>query len=329
MIKQMTLEELFLNEGTNEEISGQKEESSRKVLLLLDGPNILSRAYYATSIFPEKMMKTEDGQYVNGVHGFLQMLNQYMTTFKPTHIAACFDENSATTFRKKMYPDYKEGRKETPPELKSQFPIIRDILPKIGIQTFAGEVYEADDFIASLKEKFLNEHPEGEVFIISKDQDLLQLVDDSTTVISKKNKSEIHYDPSRFSEDYYGFNPEQIIDLKAIQGDTSDNIKGIPGIGEKGAVKLLQKYNSVELLLENKDSLDSSFSRYRKNVLESGDEATFCKKLTTLVKNIEEVTELKTSNIKANIDISSLIEICKKYQFPKILNAIEFGKWDK
>lgn len=335
--RQLTIEQVLFDDGLevkfNEKSKSSKENhnhinnvsETRKVLLLLDGPNILNRAYYATSFNPERMMQAPDGRYVNGIHGFLQMLNQYLNKFNPTHIATCFDVGKS--WRKTAYPEYKDGRKETPQELKTQFPIIQDILSKIGVSLYSDKEYEADDFIASIKEKFLSEHPDGEVYIISNDQDLLQLVDEHTTVIARKSKEDVHYNLEQFTKDYHGFKPDQIIDLKAIEGDNSDNIKGIPGIGGKGAIKLLQKYNTVENLLENKDSLDPSFNRYRKKLMESGEEAIFCKKLTTLKKDIE-ISNNELNKMNLNINVNSLIDVCEEFKFAKIKKSIEYGKWD-
>lgn len=332
MQQQLTIEDLLFGEvkGTQPVVETLKTSNisagDRKVLLLLDGPNILHRAYYATSAFPEKMAKAPDGRYVNGVLHFLQMINQYFSQLHPTHTAICWDEG--TSWRNTVYPEYKDGRKGTPSELKEQFPILRDILSKIGISTFSSMKYEADDYIASLKETFLNKFPNGEVFIVSNDQDLLQLIDKKTTVIARKSKEDIFYDPEQFKKDYFDFEPSQIIDYKSICGDPSDNIKGIPGIGKKGAIDLLTTYRNIDNLLENKDTLEPSFKRYHKKLSDEGHQAVFCKKLTTLVRDIEEINTMNLDQLNLNINIEAFIKICIEFQFVKLQNKIETGKWN-
>lgn len=195
---------------------------NRESLAVLDGNSLLYRAFYA---IPE--LTTKEGVYTNGVYGFLNMLLKIKEDINPDYIVAAFDKSS-NTFRHKEYEDYKAGRKKTPPELSMQFPIIREILSKMGISVFELEGYEADDLIGTIS--VLAEEEGMEVYVVTGDKDALQLATDNVNVvINKKGITEKEiYNKERFIEDF-GVTPTQYIDVKGLMGDKSDNIPGVPG----------------------------------------------------------------------------------------------------
>jgi DNA polymerase-1 len=243
-------------------------------LIIIDGSSLLSTYFFATVpneyyraktqeerrfILP-RIMQTSTGIFTNGVFAMCKSLIKLVEQQKPSHIAVCWDI-SRNTFRRQMYPEYKANRAETAPELKSQYILMQEILTKAGIAQFMDENLEADDFIGSLAKQFESELP---VFILTKDQDALQLVSNRTRlwlITSKAGdlKQVFKQDGTpdgtfEFTPDLvhsvYGVWPQQIIDKKALEGDASDNIPGVRGVGEKVAVPLLQEYGSVENIYE-------------------------------------------------------------------------------
>jgi len=241
-------------------------------LLLIDGSSILNSCFFGT-VPPEyfraktseekrfvlpSIMQTKTGIFTNGVYAMCKSLKNLIERCKPQYLAVAWDV-TRDTFRRELYPDYKANRAETAPELKSQFAIMQDVLRAAGIKQFMDSNIEADDFIGSLSRQFESQTP---VYIYTKDQDVLQLVSDRTRVWLITNKAEdlkrIYGKPEGFVpngafeftpllvKEVYGLNPEQIIDKKALEGDSSDNIPGVRGVGEKAAVPLLQKYGTVE-----------------------------------------------------------------------------------
>ena len=329
--RQLTLDDIFYENGliitlSNKECSCHHNAENRKTLLLIDGSNVLNRAYYATRLDKNNIMKTSDGRYVNGIYAFMQMMHHYINQFNPSHFSICFDEGKS--WRKEIYPEYKNTRKETPGELKHQFDLLKGILRRIGVKTFSDQEYEADDFISTLKHRFLSVYPNGTVIIISNDKDLLQLIDKNTKVVARKKRVDVIYTPEQFESEYPGLQPKQIIDLKAIEGDASDNIKGIPGIGEAGALKLIQVYNSVEKLIEKQESLDPAFSRYKNKILTYGQDALFYKKIIKLKNDITDILRLDMNELSFNINVDTLIDVCKELQFNSIIHYLKSGKWN-
>ncbi|SDK42677.1 DNA polymerase I [Sediminibacillus albus] len=213
-------------------------------LVLIDGNSIAYRAFFALPL-----LNNDKGVYTNAVYGFTNMLLKILDTEKPSHILVAFDAGK-TTFRHKTYKEYKGGRQKTPPELSEQFPLLKELLEAFSIPYYQLEQYEADDIIGTLAKQ--GEQKDWQVNVISGDKDLLQLVSDKITVsLTKKGLSDIDaYTPS-FMLDKMEIRPDQIIDMKALMGDSSDNIPGIPGIGQKTAVKLLKQYDTLDNLYEN------------------------------------------------------------------------------
>ncbi len=238
-------------------------------LVLIDGNSLLNRAFYATPVF-----STKDGTPTNGVFGFVKLLLKIISDKAPTHIAVAFDVH-APTFRHKMYSEYKAGRKPMPEELRVQFPILKDVLRLMNICICEMAGHEADDIIGTLAKRF-----ELQTYIYTGDRDAYQLVDDSTNVcFTRKGVSDILELTKGNFHDEIGLTPAQIIDLKALMGDKSDNIPGVAGIGEKTAYSLLERYKSIEGIYQNVEEITGATQRK----LKEGEEmAKFSYKLATI-----------------------------------------------
>ncbi|MDG0808749.1 5'-3' exonuclease [Cohnella rhizosphaerae] len=220
-------------------------------VLLVDGMAILFRAYFATA-YSGYIRKTKAGLPTNAVHGFIQYFFDAVKTFRPTHVVCCWDMGSST-FRTEQFSAYKGNRPEPPLELIPQFDLVKEVVAEMGVPNVGMRGFEADDCIGTLAAAL---SADAEVYVLTGDHDLLQLVSDRVkVVIMKKGKLNYAvYDLETLMSDR-GLTPAQIIDLKAFMGDTSDNYPGVPGIGEKTAQKLLQEYGSVEGVLDNLEKL--------------------------------------------------------------------------
>ena len=213
-------------------------------LLVIDGNSIINRAFYGI-----KLLTTKDGQYTNAVYGFINILNKLCDMEKPDGVAVAFDLK-APTFRHKMYDEYKAGRKGMPEELHSQMPIMKEWLTLAGYTYIECEGYEADDILGTLAR--VCEESGNECVISTGDRDSLQLISDKTRVLlasTRMGKTEIiNYDKSALYEKY-GMTPEEMIELKALMGDSSDNIPGVSGVGEKTATDLITRYHSIDYIM--------------------------------------------------------------------------------
>lgn len=220
-------------------------------LMLVDGMALLFRAYYATAS-SGYIRRTKAGVPTNAIYGFLRYMWDAIDKFQPTHVACCWDMGSKT-FRTEQFASYKGNRPEAPDDLVPQFSLVRDVTECLGIPNLGVVGYEADDCIGTLAKRYGDSM---NVMILSGDHDLLQLVNDSTSVIimKKGHGNYMHYTPETLYAEK-GLSPRQVIDVKGLMGDTSDNYPGVRGIGEKTAVKLIQEYESVEGILANLDSL--------------------------------------------------------------------------
>lgn len=216
-------------------------------LVLIDGNSLLFRSYYATA-YTGNIMMTSKGQATNAIYALANILNHVINEAKPDYMLVAFD-TSKPTFRHLKYPEYKAGRKETPEELKSQFPLARELVRKMGIIAYEKEGYEADDVIGTVSKKA--EEAGIDVSIYSGDRDLLQLIGDHTTVyLTKKGVTDLKIMTKEALLEELGISPKQITDLKGLMGDQSDNIPGVQGVGEKTALKLLKEYATVERVIE-------------------------------------------------------------------------------
>lgn len=284
-------------------------------IVIIDGNSLLNRAYYAM----QRPMITKDGTYTHGIYGFLNMLNKIRSDYDPGYMAIAFDLK-APTFRHKAYDDYKAGRKPMPPELAMQVPILKDILRAMNITILEIEGYEADDIIGTIAR--LAEEKGMEPLIITGDKDELQLATDKTTVIiTRKGISEFEaYDKEAFIAKY-GFTPTQFIDYKGLMGDQSDNIPGLPGVGEKTASKLIKEYGSVENLLEHKDELKG---RVKKTVDENAEMATKSKWLATIVTDVPLDMDIEDTEL-VEADREKLVDIYLKLEFNSFLKNLDAG----
>ena len=245
-------------------------------ILILDGNSILNRAFYGI-----RSLSTKDGIFTNGIYGFLNILLKLKEQVGPDKIFAAFDLK-APTFRKQLYEQYKAGRKPQPEELTMQFPILKEILTLWGVTVLEKEGYEADDFLGTVAR--LCRENDHRCFIATGDRDSLQLVGQNTTVLltaTKAGQPELRiYDPEKISDDY-GVTPEQLIDVKGLMGDQSDNIPGVAGVGEKTALSLISKFGSIDGVYENIDSPEIK-AGVRQKLLKDKDNAYLSKKLGTI-----------------------------------------------
>ncbi len=289
-----------------------------KNIILVDGNNLLFRSYYATA-YTGNLLKNSRGFPTNALYGFINMMNKIIEEEKPCYIAVAFDIGK--NFRKEKYSFYKEGRKHTPDELKMQEPYARKILKAMGIPYFELSPYEADDIIGTFA-KMVEEDPDFVGTIISSDRDLLQLVSPQLEMKLLKQKDYIRYNPMTFMADY-GIEPIKIIDLKALAGDSSDNIPGVKGIGEKTALDLLKKYGSLEEIYENIDNIKGKTKEKLEN---DRDNAFMSKEIATIYRdvplNIKDLEDIKYEP-KEGEDLVSLYEELEFYSFLKSIKNKE------
>ncbi len=220
-------------------------------LLVLDGNSILNRAFYGI-----RLLTTKDGLFTNGIYGFLTIFHRLLEEAHPDAVAVAFDMR-APTFRHKEYAGYKANRKGMPPELAQQMPTLKELLTLLGYRLVECEGYEADDILGTLSKACAEE--DGDCVLATGDRDSLQLVGPHVTVrlaSTKMGQPQVTvYDEAKIREDY-GVAPSEMIEIKAIQGDSSDCIPGVPGVGPKGAGQLIQAYHSIDYIYENLASLD-------------------------------------------------------------------------
>ncbi|MBR1584993.1 MAG: DNA polymerase I [Clostridia bacterium] len=243
----------------------------RETMLVIDGNSLMHRAFHALPLMDA------DGVYTNAVHGFLSMLLKAVQDVEPRYIAAAFDTH-VPTFRHTAYADYKAGRRAMPEELRPQFPIIKEILAAMGLGVLSVDGYEADDILGTVSVKC--REASIDCVLLTGDRDALQLVNDNTKVLfTRKGITESTlFDPAGVKE-YFSVTPEQVTDWKGLMGDASDNIPGIPGVGEKTAVKLLNEYGTLENVLANADGIKGKLGE---KIREHADLARFSKDLATI-----------------------------------------------
>lgn len=345
----------------------EKEAYSMRRLILIDGSSLLSTSFYGNMPNAyrraktdeerkralDKVLKTADGQFTNGVFTMMKLLENLITKQQPSHLVVAWDLSRATTLRRSMYPEYKAHRSETRPELKSQFILAQKVLEKMNIPQFVVDGYEADDIIGTLSKKF---NPEIPVFIWTKDQDAIQLVDEKTRLwlITSKAKemykgldidtkqflvpdNAFEYTPL-YVQEFYGVEPKQMIDLKGLCGDSSDNIPGCPGIGEKSALPLLREFRSIEELYNyiegtSEKEVKSFFkelgivrSPYSYLTKTSDTElvgkkaALLSKELATIQCSIESLQHLILNDLRVDINLEGRQHMYIKLEFNSLLN---------
>ncbi|MDQ0208091.1 DNA polymerase I [Alkalicoccobacillus murimartini] len=283
-----------------------------KKLILIDGNSIAYRAFFALPL-----LTNEKGIYTNAVYGFTTMLLKILEDDQPTHILVAFDAGKST-FRHKTYSEYKGTRQKTPPELSEQLPFIRELLDAYGIKRYEAIDYEADDIIGTLANRA--EKDGWNVKVISGDKDLLQLVTKQVEVyLTKKGITNMdRYDLAAIDEKY-GITANQIIDLKGLMGDSSDNIPGVPGIGEKTALKLLKEFGSVETVLESVDQI--SGKKMKERLVEHHDQALLSKKLATIYTEVPVDLGLEELSF-GEYDVQKVTSFFKDLDFSSLLSRL-------
>ncbi len=283
----------------------------KETLMIIDGSSLIHRAFYALPL-----LSTKDGIYTNGAYGFLTMLHKLKEDYPMDYICVVFDKKGPT-FRHEAFEQYKANRLATPDELAQQFPIIKEILNAMNIVQLEIDGYEADDIAGTLSK--LGEENNLKVILVTGDRDYLQLASNMTTVLlTKKGITElIEYDENKFIEEY-GITPKQFIDLKGLMGDKSDNIPGVPGIGEKTGIKLLKEFGSIENIYE---SIDKIKGKLRDNLIENKTSAFLSKKLAEIIRTVPLQLSLEDLTLKEP-DLEKLKELYTRFEFNSLLSKL-------
>lgn len=336
--------------------------STSNRLLIVDGSSLLSTSFYATArelLFAKtdeqkedaytRLMQTKSGIYTNGFYMFFKTLLPLLEENKITHLAIVLDRSRQTTFRRELDPEYKANRKETPAPLRDQFKLLTEMLPKMNIPVFSHEYYEADDFAGTLCKKFEND---VETILHSKDEDYIQLVSDKTKLWMVTSKSDdmykelglnrkdigVPYGIFQYSPEYVkhfkGIEPIQIIDAKAIEGDKSDNIKGVKNVGETSSRPLLRHYGDLEGIYNAIEGLDTKEEKELakffkeelgikrspiKNMLLYKEDAFLSKKLATIKTDIEEIQDLNLEDLKLNLNVEEMNRIFRELEIKSLI----------
>ena len=280
--------------------------------LIIDGSSLFFRAFYALPL-----LKTKRGLYTNAIYGFVMMVENAIEKIKPTHVAVCFDMKGKT-FRSEIYKDYKGTRQKTPNELEQQWPLVRDILGHMNIKILESPVYEADDIAGTLAK--LGSEEGFENYLLTGDKDYFQLVNDKTKVLfTRKGITDMDIVTVEKIEEDYGIEPLEFIELKALMGDSSDNIPGIYGIGEKTGLKLVRQFHTLENLYDNID--DVSGKKLKEKLVDGKMAAFMSKKLGTIVRDVpieESLDDLK----KVEYDYEKLSELYREFEFNSMLDRL-------
>jgi len=284
-------------------------------LLAIDGNSIINRAFYGI-----KLLSTKDGQYTNAVYGFINILNRLCELEKPDGVAIAFDLK-APTFRHEMFDGYKAGRKGMPPELASQLPVMKEWLTLAGYTCIECAGFEADDILGTLGH--ICEQSGDECVISTGDKDSLQLISDKTRVLLAATKMGhpeiINYTKEALFEKY-GLTPEEMIELKALMGDSSDNIPGVAGVGEKTATDLISRYHSIDYIYDNLDTLEIK-EGVRKKLADGKESAFLSRKLGTICKTAPIDGDIENYKTKP-CDKSALARLMTKLEFFKLMEKM-------
>lgn len=283
-------------------------------LLIIDGNSLTNRAYYALPY-----LTNSKGQFTGAVFGFVNMLIKILAEETPTHLLVAFD-HARKTFRNEIYAEYKAHRKPTPPELIASLNLLKETLDKMGIARIEKQGIEADDIIGTLAKNF--DSFDGEILILSGDRDVLQLVDKSVKVmLTKKGISETQLVTAENIEELFELSPSQIIDLKALMGDASDNIPGVAGVGEKTALKLLKEFGTVEKVLENLDSQKGAL----KEKLENGKEMALVSKQLATININADFEKISSENLVVNFPFNEKVyNLFKDLEFNSLIKKQEY-----
>lgn len=289
-------------------------------IMIIDGNSILNRAFYGLS--KSTMLTTSEGVQTNAIFGFINILTKYLSEEEPKYICVAFDLK-APTFRHKEYDQYKAQRKGMPEELAIQVPIIKQVLDAMNIKRVEVEGFEADDILGSIS---LSAEEKGiEVILLTGDRDSLQLASNSTRIklpVTRGNKTETdEYDFQKVFEKY-GVTPDKLIDVKGLMGDASDNIPGVPGIGEKTALELIKKFSSIEEIYENIDQVEKKGVREK---LEANKDLAFlCKRLATIERRMPGLSNID-QYLRIDFNKEKLYEIFKKLEFKSLIEKFSLN----
>ena len=285
-----------------------------KKVILVDGNNLLFRSYYATA-YQGVIMRNSKGFPTNALYGFINMMNKIVKEEEPSYILVAFDKGKS--FRHTKYDFYKGGRAATPDDLKLQFPKAKEVLNAMGIKYFEIDNYEADDIIGTLA-RIVDEEDEFIATIISSDKDLLQLISDEVDVKLLKTSGFIRMDKQEF-RNTYGVDPIRMIDLKALMGDSSDNIPGVKGIGEKTAINLLSKYENLDNLYAN---IDNVTGKTKEKLIDDKDSAYMSYEMATIYREVPLDFELE--DLKYNgLNLDEYINVLKELEFNSLLRKLD------
>ncbi|WP_079709039.1 5'-3' exonuclease [Paraliobacillus ryukyuensis] len=271
-------------------------------LLLIDGFNLLSRSYFATAYnkTEDQLTRNSSGLYTNALRVFFQKMYNLIKQHGITHIAIAWDVKREETDRRQAHDFYKANRNELPPALIQQYETLTKALDQIGMIQFVIAPHEADDIIGALSHKWSLEK-EKPCLIYSNDKDLLQLLNSFTSQIMAQKRQELVYTVEHFEAEY-GIQPSQWIDVKALLGDSSDNIPGCPGVGAKSALPLIQQYETIEQLFNQLDVLDTKFNRYKKKLTAGEASAFMSKELVTINRNIPKIEAVNLNELLHEVD---------------------------
>ncbi|RUT29550.1 DNA polymerase I [Paenibacillus zeisoli] len=282
-------------------------------LILIDGNSIIYRAFFAMP-----PLTNSSGMHTNAVYGFTNMLLRLIQEEQPTHMMVAFDAGKET-FRHEGYQEYKGGREKTPPELSEQFPLLKELLDSFGITRFELKGYEADDIIGTVSRQA--DESGRQVIVVTGDKDMLQLVSDNVKVsLTRKGVSEVEPYGVQEIQERYGLTPAQIVDLKGLMGDTSDNIPGVPGIGEKTALKLLHQFGSVEEVLARTDELKG---KQKENLINHAEDARMSKRLATIFREVP-LEHLWDDMAFSGLEEEKAAPMLRKLEFKSLIERLSF-----
>ena len=282
-----------------------------KKIILIDGNNFMFRSYYAT-LYSGSVMRTSTGFVTNALYGFTTMINKIIKDHNPEYMVVAFDIGK--NFRHEKYEKYKDGRAKTPDDLKMQMPVAKKLLDAMGIKYVEKEGYEADDIIGTIA-SLCDKDPLFDGLIISSDKDLLQLISPVVKMNLLKTKETCFYDEKTFKKDY-GFEPIKIIDLKALMGDSSDNIPGVKGIGEKTALNLIRTYGSLDGVYK---SIDEIKGKQKEKLIDGKEDAYFSYELATIYRDVPIDKDLNVYKYSGP-DISKLNKMYEELEFYSLID---------
>lgn len=288
---------------------------SRDIFMLVDGSAIVHRAYHALPHFA-----SSKGNPTGAVHGFFSMLFKVMQNLSPNRVAIAFDRPKPT-FRQLMYAGYQAQRPKMEGELSSQFKMIGDILSNAKIATYAVDGFEADDVLGTLN-YYSNKHGIF-TYIVTGDRDILQLVDKDTRILMPiKGISEVSVFDADKVREKYGINPEQIVELKALMGDASDNYPGVRGIGPKTASNLINEFETIENIYKNIDKIASKNKKLAQKLIDGHDDCIMSLKLAKIVTDVPFSFDIKDCSL-SNIDVIALKKSFEKYDFKTLPKRVD------